>query len=556
MKNDDDNDTNEEANNLFVFLCWLSVTLTLLAFAILAVWTSYRLPSATKDVETFITAKKSMTWLRVLWSLYSSSIGCWVLFLPASYVQFGGYLSIISYAISTGIPLYLIAFWGCQMLSRVQKNINSISDFALKRYGPIVQYYVISLTLLNMCIALISEYTAIGDLFEYYIGSSRAGIIVLVATLTTIYTAAGGLMVSILTDQYQSIVSILLIVISSFYLLFKYSLVSNESVHLQKPLPENLAANYAGWSSFISLSISFTCAAVFSEAFWQRVWSAENNTALLKGAIAASIVSTVVIAIFAFIGFFGTWANLPTLDQENDNLAFFVPFTNQWIKIVLVILAAIMSESAVDSLQNAIVSTISSNFLMKRPLSWTRISVLLVNIPLVVIALQGWKLLDLYFFSNLLSTTSTLPLLAGIWLEKLSSVTVLLACFSSFLSIIGLGILVNNFNLKEGLQWVFISNENNYDYRIFVVALLGSGFGLLIFYFLIDKHRNMDRETKQWKSGKTKLYTDEKLGHTVDERNSEIDELNGVDWIDDSELLINQSPSSSYVAGDVRTGSP
>ena len=152
MKNDDDNDTNEEANNLFVFLCWLSVTLTLLAFAILAVWTSYRLPSATKDVETFITAKKSMTWLRVLWSLYSSSIGCWVLFLPASYVQFGGYLSIISYAISTGIPLYLIAFWGCQMLSRVQKNINSISDFALKRYGPIVQYYVISLTLLNMCI--------------------------------------------------------------------------------------------------------------------------------------------------------------------------------------------------------------------------------------------------------------------------------------------------------------------------------------------------------------------------------------------------------------------
>merc|ERR1711967_230061 len=105
------------------------------------------------------------------------------------------------------------------------------------------------------------------------------------------------------------------------------------------------------------------------------------------------------------------------------------------------------NESAVDSLQNAIVSTISSNFLMKRPLLWTRITVILVNIPLIIVALQGWKLLDLYFFSNLLCTTSSLPLLAGIWLENLSGITVFLSCIFSFISVITLGVVTQGYKL-------------------------------------------------------------------------------------------------------------
>ena len=210
-----------------------------------------------------------------------------------------------------------------------------------------------------------------------------------------------------------------------------------------------------------------------------------------------------------------------------------------------------MNESAVDSLQNAIVSTISSNFLIKRPLLWTRVSVLIINIPLVLIALQGYKLLDLYFFSNLLSTTSTVPLLGGIWLEKLSGISVLLACFFSFLCIIGLGLLVNNFHLKEGLQWVFVSSQNNYDYRIFIVALIGSALGLLMFYFLFDHNRKVNTEMKRWKATNSKPYIDEKLNFTLDERDNEVDELNSLEQLDDSSLLINQSisPSSSSIGG-------
>ena len=36
----------------------------------------------------------------------------WAIFLPASYPAFGGWLSILTYAVSTGLPLLLIAEFG------------------------------------------------------------------------------------------------------------------------------------------------------------------------------------------------------------------------------------------------------------------------------------------------------------------------------------------------------------------------------------------------------------------------------------------------------------
>ena len=103
-----------------------------------------------------------------------------------------------------------------------------------------MRLFVVVLSLVNMSLALIAEYTAIGDLFEYYVGSSRVAIIIFTSTVTSIYTAAGGLMVSILTDQSQAILSICLIVVCSLFL------IADFRPELQTPLPPNLGANYAG----------------------------------------------------------------------------------------------------------------------------------------------------------------------------------------------------------------------------------------------------------------------------------------------------------------------
>lgn len=38
------------------------------------------------------------------------------MFLPASYPSFGGWISILTYAVASGLPLFLIAEWGAIIL--------------------------------------------------------------------------------------------------------------------------------------------------------------------------------------------------------------------------------------------------------------------------------------------------------------------------------------------------------------------------------------------------------------------------------------------------------
>ena len=57
--------------------------------------------------------------------------------------------------------------------------------------------------LLNMGIAMTAEYTAVGDLFELVIGTERVPIVVIIGVVSMLYTAYGGLYVSIITDQWQ-----------------------------------------------------------------------------------------------------------------------------------------------------------------------------------------------------------------------------------------------------------------------------------------------------------------------------------------------------------------
>ena len=63
-----------------------------------------------------------------------------------------------------------------------------------------------------------------------------------------------------------------------------------------------------------------------------------------------------------------------------------------WIMVVVAVLSATMSESAIDSLQNAIVDNISGTFLKFLPLIWTRVLVCVLNIPVMVVSLQVWLL--------------------------------------------------------------------------------------------------------------------------------------------------------------------
>ena len=122
---------------------------------------------------------------------------------PASYASFAGIIGCVFYALAAGIPVMIIAFFGHSVSDRYP-NCQSVGDFIHIRYGPTARLLVSFLTLFNMCIALLAEYTTIGSLFQGFVGTVNYPIIIVVGVITMVYTAYGGLLVSIATDQAPS----------------------------------------------------------------------------------------------------------------------------------------------------------------------------------------------------------------------------------------------------------------------------------------------------------------------------------------------------------------
>eukprot|EP00897_Mesotaenium_endlicherianum_P008970 jgi/Mesen1/8100/ME000434S07345 len=201
---------------------------------------------------------------------------------------------------------------------------NSVPTFTI---AWVVSLYVAALMLFNMGVALTAEYTAVGDLFKYVIGSSRVAIVVIIGVVSMLYTAWGGLYVSIITDQWQA----------------------------------------GGTAGFL--------------AVWGNVWVPAGP------------------------------------DDTGNTILFALLRGKKWVIVLVSILAVTMSESAIDSLQNAIVDTMGVAVIapfVRIDLLWIRILVLALNVPPMVVSLQGYNILQLFLLANLITTTSTIPLLLGL----------------------------------------------------------------------------------------------------------------------------------------------
>eukprot|EP00960_Hanusia_phi_P059443 764166-Hanusia_phi.AAC.1 len=289
-----------------------------------------------------------------------------------------------------------------------------------------------------MSIFMLAEFTTVGGLFRDFVGSVSYPIIIVVAVLTTIYTIYGGLLVSIVTDQIQGVISVILTIVVTIYVAatFRRDLPANFGTY--EPL---LGPNLSGYSSIFTMPISLAAATVFNEGMWQRVWAAEDHNALKRGGIIACVAIVFVVFIFGFGGLLAVWGGLVDYTYTNPNLYFFQLFktdtsapnahVENFIEVLVLVLAAVMNESAIDSLQNGLAATISSHFLRGKPLMWARACVLVINIIIVPFALANYSVLSIFLLGNMLGVCWFAPvIMGGIWDSELGQRVV---CESSML---------------------------------------------------------------------------------------------------------------------------
>jgi Na+/proline symporter len=315
--------------------------------------------------------------------------------------------------------------------------------------------------------------------------TSPYSVVILVGVGTAIYTAYGGLLISIITDQLQGIVTMVLFSVLTIFLAVAFPRASS-----LPPFPwETLGFTSTGAATLVTLPLAMVTATFFSEASWQRVWAAESKEALHKGAIASCCMVILVIAVFGLCGLFSAWAYSPEMNDQSANLFLFYAlgeYQYSWIGVIVIVLAATMNQSAVDSLQNALTATFTSNLFRERSITFTRGVVFCINIPLMLLGFFGLPALNLFMVANLVTTCTFIPLLAGLWdsgRNYISGYTLMFSSLMSMLAVTVYGALwcapTAESSVLDGIAFVWWLN--NYELKVFVIAFFASIVFLLLF---------------------------------------------------------------------------
>lgn len=385
---------------LFITLAALVVALFLFA------WLGLRAHVVGGTLDDYITARNSQGAQALGLSFLASGMGGWVLFAPPEVGALVGPVALAGYAIGAALPFLVFAFCG-PAIRRYLPDGRSIGEFAQACYGAGVRRWVSLISVLYMLCFLTAELTAIGAITSLLSGIDGSIAVIGVAVTTLVYTAWGGLRASLVTDRWQALLLLALLVVVGFVALQRFpSEAAETAVMPTAPLGSAL-------SVALTLIIAVTAANLFHQGYWQRVWSARSGTALGRGALLGGAITVVVVAL---VGALGIAAAMSGADLGSPPIPFFALLAGAptWLTVPALVLAITLVASSVDTLQNAVASLAVTE---GKDLSLTaaRWVTVLLMLPVVLVALEGVSVLRLFLIADLLCATAVVPVLMGLW---------------------------------------------------------------------------------------------------------------------------------------------
>lgn len=384
----------------------LYTTLAAIAVSlILFTWLGLRARLADGGLDDYVTARNSQGASALGLSFLASGMGGWILFAPPEVGSLVGPVALAGYAVGAALPFMAFAWFGPAIRRRLPEG-RSIGEFAQNCYGTGVRRYVALISVLYMLCFLTAELTAIGAITSLLSGINGNIAVVGVAIATLIYTAWGGLRASLMTDRWQSVLLIgLLLIVGGV------TLKQLPSLGQAAPLPAVPTAT--ALSVALTLVIAVTAANLFHQGYWQRLWAARDATALGRGAVFGGVITVIVVAV---VGTLGILAATSGVDIGSPPIPFFALLSGapEWLTLSALVLALTLVASSVDTLQNALASLAVTE---KQGLSLTaaRWITVALMVPVVLVALQGISVLRLFLIADLLCATAVVPVLMGLW---------------------------------------------------------------------------------------------------------------------------------------------
>jgi len=381
-----------------------------------------------QGINNYLTANRNVGFFSLSTSLVASALGAWILFGPASAATWGGIGAVIGYALGTAFPMIFLIYLGKKIRSEFPKG-STLIEFLRKRFGKSLFKLILLMTIFYMFVFLCAEVTAVSILINYISGTSLwiTASIILIATLT--YTLYGGLRASIFTDTVQSVIVLVLFLISVIYLTsfsgnqFSFEFIAQKNSHL---LSSSYAPNYtAGLTFFIAVAATN----LFHQGNWQRVYAAKNNEILKKSLLISFIA---IIPIVLFMGFSGLVAVSvdPNVIPDLGFFSLLLKDQNKFLSIIIIILGLSLTISTVDTLVNAISSLVivdaKATFNFSKNTDYLKLSkyfIIALSFVVFIVASKGFSVLYLFLLADLFCCAFVLTVFYSFYNKKINEKT-------------------------------------------------------------------------------------------------------------------------------------
>ena len=377
------------------------------------------------DNKSLIIGDRNESIFSLTTSLSASALGAWILFGPASAATWGGIGAVIGYALGSAAPMLFLLNFGPK-IRREFPNGMSLTEFVKRRFGTRILKIILILILFYLTIFLIAEVTAIAFLLNLISKTPlwiTSGLTLIICLL---YILRGGFKLSIITDKYQFIIVLSIILFSIFLILGNLEINSYELIkkNSAKLISKNYIPNYtAGLTFFIAVASTN----LFHQGNWQRVFAAKNNFILKKSLIYSSIISFLIVFWMGYTGLISF-----SLDPKiKPDLAFFnIILSNDNVLIIvsILVLALALTLSTIDTLINAISSLIIidgkeiNKFLSGREIkNKSNKLILLLCVIVFVFASKGYSILYLFLFADLLCCAAVVTVFYGFFKKKINA---------------------------------------------------------------------------------------------------------------------------------------
>ena len=406
------------------------VLLTSLLFAVIGIFYSRKY----RGYSNYLTAGRKIGTLSLTTSLVASALGAWILFGPASAATWGGIGAVIGYSLGTAFPMIALIYLGKKIRKSFPTGI-TLTQYIFHKIGKNLFKLIILISIFYMFIFLCAEITAVAMLINYISGSPLWITAALVMITTLIYTLYGGLRASILTDNFQFLIIIILLLVCMNYIFssdfISYKIILNNSDIL---LSSKYIPNYtAGLTFFIAVAATN----LFHQGNWQRVFAAKNYDVLNKS---LKLSFLIIIPIVFFMGVTGIIA-ISIDNKISPDLAFFsilLKDKSEILCMVIIILAISLTVSTIDTLVNAISSLIIvDGKKINKNLKSSNILVIFFSIMAFLVASKGFSILYLFLLADLLCCAAVFPVFYGFYKKSLKErhliISVIIGLFLGFL---------------------------------------------------------------------------------------------------------------------------